>query len=153
MEDGFKILARLPADQRHQKLRRRQRLEDFRGCAQHELAVHLELGHAASRQQRERGFSRVELEDFARLAPARRGGSFRGQRMTDESNRQTCRRIQRRLEGEQRQQPVGRTRDRVDALASPCPDRRTHIVDRAHASPLERGFQAQIEVGCVDADE
>ena len=98
VEDGFKILACLAADQRHQKLRFGLRLEDFRGGSQQELAVHLELGYAASRQERERGLPRVELEDFARLAPARRGGGLRSQRMPDESDRQTCRRIQGRLE-------------------------------------------------------
>ena len=100
MDGGFKILACLAADQRHQKLRFGLPLQDFRGGSQHELAVHLELGYAASRQEREHGLSRVELEDFTRLAPAHRSGGLRGQRMPDETDGQPCRRVQRRFEGE-----------------------------------------------------
>src|SRR5262249_39625154 len=68
------VLARIAARERYQEAGGRQSVEELGGARQQQLAVHLELGQAAPREQRERRALGVELEQLARFAPARRGG-------------------------------------------------------------------------------
>ena len=53
VERGLEAVARRPRGERHQEARVGLRVVDRRGGLQHEIAVHVELGGAASRQQRE----------------------------------------------------------------------------------------------------
>ena len=65
----FEAVARRPGRERHQELRiRPHRMERF-GGPEHELAVHVELGRATARQQREHGLGEAELQLLARFAP------------------------------------------------------------------------------------
>lgn len=61
--------------------------------------------------------------------------------------------VERWLHRKQRQDPRDGTADRLDAAAAPCPDRRADVVDRRNAGLLEAGFECEVEVGSVDADE
>ena len=73
-------------------------------------------------------------------------------RMADEAciDRMPC--VDRRFHREQAQHAVGAVADLLGTLLAPGPDRRTDVVHRAHAAFLQPALDAEVEVGCVDAD-
>src|SRR3954447_7554833 len=58
-----------------------------------------------------------------------------------------------RLEWKQAQHFVDAALDAVDALAAPCPQRRTYVVHGRDATCTQRTLESQIEVRCVHTDE
>src|SRR2546427_507404 len=57
------------------------------------------------------------------------------------------------LEGKDAQHMVGRTPDFLDAIGTPGPDRRADEMHGLDARSPQVGFQAQVEVGRIDADK
>ena len=76
-----------------------------------------------------------------------------GERMADEARIDAMPRIDRRLHRKQAEHAVGARADRARAFLAPGPDRRADVMHRADARVLEPAFEAEVEVGRVDADE
>src|SRR5574343_825773 len=76
-----------------------------------------------------------------------------GQWMPDVGHRDTLFLVNLRFHREQCKQTIDRPADLLDPPTAPGPDRWADIMDRAYAGRLEIGFQTEIEIVCIDADE
>src|SRR6185295_12184740 len=97
VDGGLEPVARGPRRERDEKPRVRSHRVQSLGRAQHEVAVHVELGGAAAGKEREYRLRNAELELDARLAPRRERRRVRSERMPDESDGNPGRLVERRL--------------------------------------------------------
>jgi len=123
-------------------------------CRLQERRQHpLDFAEPAARQQREDRPVPRFAERVARGSAIRLQRDRVGQRMADEHGIDPVARVDRRLHREQAEHAICAGGDLRRARFAPGPHRRAHVVHGAYAALLEPAFDAEVEVGRVDADE
>ena len=153
VDRALEAIARRPGGERHQEARVRPRRVQQRRRLEQEIAVQVELGGAAARQQREHRLREPQLQRLAG-EPARAGhGRVLRHRVPDVGDRDAGAGVDRRLERKQRQHVIDGRRDPDHALGAPHPDRRADEMHGPQPSALEARLEPEIEIRRVDADE
>ena len=107
----------------------------------------------AARQQRDdRRVCRQSERDACRGAIRHLRNHVRD-RMADVSPGHALLRQDRRLERKDAQHVIGRRADLFDTVGTPRPDRRTDEMHGLDAPSAQSGFEVEVEIGRVDADE
>ena len=122
------------------------RLEDGAGQVLH-------LGGAAARKHGQHLAPLGQPQRAAGRGLVRFLGNDIGQGVADVGGGNAVLREQFGLEGEQAQHVVGGAADLVDPAGPPGPDRGADEVHGAQARAAQAGFEVEVEVGRVDADE
>ena len=113
----------------------------------------LDLGTTAAGHQRDDGTLCRQPQRLAGSGLIGLEGDLVGQRMAAVGGGDAGLAVDGFLEGKDQQHVVHRLADLLDALASPGPDGRTDEMIGAHAGSPQPGFQPQVEVGGIHADE
>ena len=122
------------------------------GCQEGGRQV-LDLGTAAAGHQRDDRALCRQPQRLAGSGLVRLEGNLVSQRMAAVGGGDASLAIDGFLEGKDQQHVVHRLADLLDAFTPPGPDGRTDEMIGAHAGSPQPGFQPQIEVGGVHADE
>ena len=138
---------------RHDDGKIRNFLTKFRSRVEENARETIDFAEPAARQQCEQWRFVGDAEFTTRGGLIRFHCELLCQWMADELRIDIVLRVDRRFHREQAQHAIRAGADLVCAFLAPRPDRRAHVMDRAHAGLFEFAFDAQIEIGCIDADE
>src|SRR6185312_9625170 len=113
----------------------------------------LDLGKAATGKQRDDRYRALdpELAPGVWLIDVER--NLVGERMADEDGPYAVAPVELRLEGQQAEHEVARPRDELHAVLAPRPHLRTDELHGRQSRAAQLRGEAEIERGCVDADE
>ena len=154
VDRGLELQARLARGQRDDEQGIREVVFAYHLGGTHEGGRHLlELAAAAAREQRDDRQLARQRELLAHGIAVGLERNHVSQRMADVGDRNAGLLVERRFHRKQGQDTRYGAPDLLDPAATPGPDRRADVVDGTDSSLLEVGFEPEVEVGSIDADE
>ena len=113
----------------------------------------LELAHSTTGKKCDNSGAGIKPQPHAGRIPVRPHWNFVGEWMPHQPHRYGTRLVDWRLERKQREHHVDGTRNLVQSVTPPRPDRRTDEVNRLHPGAPQCKLEGQIEIRRIHPDE